>query len=434
MTKDATPSMRKVALASLIGTTVEWYDFFLYGTMAGIVFNKVFFPSDDPYYSLFLSYVSFAIAYLSRPFGALIFGHFGDKLGRKKMLVITLLIMGGATVCIGLVPSHASIGIAAPIILQLLRLLQGLGLGGEWGGAVLLTYEHADKKTRAFYTSFPQMGQALALALSSGVVILLSSLLTSEQFLDWGWRIAFLSSFVMVFIALYIRLNIMETPEFEKVRQMNEAKKKQQPPVVQVFKRYPRNILLGVGCRWIEGVSYNVLAVFSITYMTSVVGISVTDTLTPLMWAGIVMCPFILFYGKMADRLGAGRVFGLASLACGLAVFPAFWLIGNSGGHPVLLWGAVIIPLGVCYAGLYSTMGTLFSGLFSADVRYTGISAITQFPGFLVSGIVPAICVWLLKISDGSPYLICAYVLLVSLVGAIAAFTIQRGAFGEKTE
>lgn len=428
--------MRKVALASLIGTTVEWYDFFLFGTMAGLVFNKVFFPSEDPYIGLLLSYSSFATAYLSRPFGALIFGHFGDKIGRKNMLVITLMIMGVATVCIGLIPSYASIGIAAPILLQVLRLLQGLGLGGEWGGAILLAYEHSDKKKRAFYTSFPQMGQALALALSSAVVVGLSYFLTDEEFMTWGWRAAFISSFVLVFVALYIRLNIMETPAFEEARRKNAAKAevKKMLPVVQIFKEYPRNILLGVGCRWIEGVSYNVLAVFSITYMTQIVGISRTDTLIPLMWAGIVMCPFILFYGKLADKLGAGKVFGFASLACGLSVFPAFWLIGNSGGNPLLLWGAVIVPLGICYAGLYSTMGTLFSGLFKVEVRYTGISAITQFPGFLVSGIVPLICVWLLKLNDGSPVLVCAYVLLVSLVGAIAAFAIQRGKFGEKGE
>ena len=192
--------MRKVVIASLLGATIEWYDFFLYGVVAGIVFNKLYFPTADPFIGTIMAYSTFAIGYLARPLGGFIFGHYGDKLGRKRMLILTMLIMGIATMGIGLVPTYASIGIAAPIILQTLRLCQGLGLGGEWGGAVLMTYEYASDRQKAFYASIPQMGLATGLCLSSGMVALLSWLLDNEQFLEWGWRFAFLVSVVLIAI------------------------------------------------------------------------------------------------------------------------------------------------------------------------------------------------------------------------------------------
>ena len=204
--------MRKVVIASLLGATIEWYDFFLYGVVAGIVFNKLYFPTADPFIGTIMAYSTFAIGYLARPLGGFIFGHYGDKLGRKRMLILTMLIMGIATMGIGLVPTYASIGIAAPIILQTLRLCQGLGLGGEWGGAVLMTYEYASDRQKAFYASIPQMGLATGLCLSSGMVALLSWLLDNEQFLEWGWRFAFLVSVVLIAIALYVRTHILETP------------------------------------------------------------------------------------------------------------------------------------------------------------------------------------------------------------------------------
>jgi MFS family permease len=258
--------MRKVVIASLLGATIEWYDFFLYGVVAGIVFSKLYFPTADPFIGTIMAYSTFAIGYLARPLGGFVFGHFGDRIGRKSMLVITMLIMGLATVGIGLVPTYESIGIAAPIILQTLRLLQGLSLGGEWGGAVLLTYEYADEKEKAFYASIPQMGLATGLCLSSGVVALLSFSLDNEQFLTWGWRAAFILSIVLVAIAMYIRLNILETPEFRKASEEGVTQKKNLP-IVTVCKNFPGNIALGVGARWIDGVFFNVLAVFVITYL-----------------------------------------------------------------------------------------------------------------------------------------------------------------------
>lgn len=417
--------MRKVVIASLLGATIEWYDFFLYGVVAGIVFNKLYFPTADPFIGTILAYSTFAIGYLARPLGGFIFGHYGDKLGRKRMLILTMLIMGIATVGIGLVPTYASIGIAAPILLQTLRLCQGLGLGGEWGGAVLMTYEYADEREKAFYASIPQMGLATGLCLASGVVALLSWLLTNEEFMLWGWRAAFIFSVVLIGIALYVRTHILETPEFRKVQEEGHTEKKALP-IVTVCKNYPGNIALGVGARWIDGVFFNVLAVFSISYLVQYINVTRTEALTAVMIAALLMCPFILIAGRLADRFGRGRIYGLASLACGLTIFPAFWLMQSSGGNMFIIGLAIAIPLSICYAGVFGPEAALFSDLFPAEVRYTGISIVYQFPGFLVAGIVPGVCTALMQWNDGNPFYICIFVLIAAATSAFSAFTIQR--------
>lgn len=419
-------SMRKVALASLLGATIEWYDFFLYGVVAGIVFNHLFFSPDiSELAATILAYLTFAIGYLARPFGAFIFGHYGDKYGRKSVLVITLLIMGVATVGIGLIPSYASIGIAAPILLQVMRLLQGFGLGGEWGGAVLLAYEHADEKERSFYAAFPQMGLAIGLFLATAVVAALSYFLTDEAFMEWGWRIAFLGSIVLVGIAMYIRLNILETPDFVKAQEKKEEEEVKLPIMV-VLKNYPKNILLGIGCRWIDGVFFNVLAVFSISYLTQRLGMDRTSAIIPITIAALVMAPAILYCGKLADRFGRARVYSTASLLAGISVFPAFYLMDMSVENPWLLWPAFIIPIGLLYAGIFGPQAPLYAGLFRPEVRYTGISVVYQFPSFLVAGIVPMLSAIMLTWSDGFPIYICLFVLFVGCVSAYSAHRIQK--------
>ena len=354
MTQPSKKEIRKVVWASLLGATIEWYDFFLYGVVAGIVFNKLFFPTSDPYIGTLLAYTTFAIGYLARPFGGFVFGHFGDKIGRKSMLILTMLIMGLATIGIGLVPTYASIGIAAPILLQTFRLLQGLGLGGEWGGAVLMTYEYASKKERAFYASIPQMGLATGLCLSSGVVAFLSMTLTDAQFLEWGWRVAFLMSVFLVGIALWVRLSILETPDFRKVQdQAAKDKSKKALPIVRVCKNHPFNILLGVGARWVDGVFFNVLAVFVITYLVQYIHVDRTSALVVVMIAALLMCPFIAFFGHMADKYGRGKVYGTCAVLCGISIFPSFWLMQNSNGNLFMIAIAIIIPLSIFYAGIF---------------------------------------------------------------------------------
>ena len=418
-------TIRKVVLAAVVGATIEWYDFLLYGVVAGIVFNKLYFPAGDPVVATLLAYSTFAAGFVTRPLGGLIFGHFGDKIGRKSMLVITLMIMGVSTFLIGLVPTYAQIGIAAPLLLLLLRVFQGIGLGGEWGGAVLMAYEYAPKEKRGYYASLPQIGLALGVCLASGVVALLSSLLTDAQFLAWGWRIAFLISGVLVAVGLYIRLSIQETPEFTAIKERNAAL---QIPFLDLIKRYPGNILKGMGARYIDGVFFNVFAVFSISYLTSTIKISRTDALIGVMAAAFVMCFAIPYFGALSDRIGRTKVYFWGSLVVALSSFPAFWLITHSSGNMLLIWLAIIIPFGILYAAVYGPEAALFCDLFDAKVRYSGISFVYQFSGIFASGITPIIATALLKTGGGEPWLICMYVLFAGLVSAACASAIGRAA------
>ncbi|MEO9102815.1 MAG: MFS transporter, partial [Burkholderiaceae bacterium] len=342
--KQQQSAIRKVVASALIGATIEWYDFFLYGVVAGLVFNKLYFPGSDPVVSTMLAYATFAVGFMTRPLGGVIFGHFGDKLGRKSMLILTLMIMGVATFLIGLVPTYDQIGVWAPVALLLLRIAQGIGLGGEWGGAVLMAYEYAPKEKRGFYASLPQIGLAIGLCLASGVVALLSSLLTDEQFLAWGWRIAFLLSGAMVFVGMYIRMAVKETPEFAAIKERNEAT---QIPFVDMIKRYPGNILKGMGARYIDGVFFNVFGVFSISYLTSTLKISRTEALIGVMAAAVTMIFTIPFFGHLSDKVGRARVYFWGSLITAFSAFPAFWLMTHSGGNMFIIWLSIIIPFGI---------------------------------------------------------------------------------------
>ncbi|MDR5821522.1 MFS transporter [Caballeronia sp. LZ043] len=410
--------MRKVVVASLIGATIEWYDFFLYGVVAGIVFNKLYFPSGDPLISTMLAYGTFAVGFLSRPLGGVIFGHFGDRIGRKSMLVMTLTIMGVATVLIGMVPTYAQIGIWAPTLLLLLRVLQGIGLGGEWGGAVLMAFEYAPENKRGFYASIPQIGLALGLCISSGVVALLSLTLTDAQFLAWGWRLAFFLSFALVLIGMYIRLNVMETPEFARIQKTGgEARM----PILEVLTKYPGNTLAGMGARFIDGVFFNVFGVFSISYLTGTLHLARTDALLGVMVAAFVMIFTIPLFGRLSDRVGRARIYFWGSLATGLSAFLGFWLMKNSGGNTMIAWLAVVIPLGVVYASIYGPEAALFSELFDANVRYSGISFVYQFSGIFASGISPIIATWLLQRNGGDPWMIAGYCLAAGIVSALSA-------------
>ncbi|CAN7737055.1 Inner membrane metabolite transport protein YhjE [compost metagenome] len=424
MTSPNEQAIRKVALASVIGATIEWYDFFLYGVVAGLVFNKLYFPGNDPLVATMLAYTTFAVGFVTRPLGGVIFGHFGDKVGRKSMLVITLMIMGVSTFLIGLVPTYDSIGILAPILLLLLRVLQGIGLGGEWGGAVLMAYEYAPPGKRGFYASLPQIGLAIGLCLASGVVALLSLTLTDAQFLAWGWRVAFLISAGMVFVGMYIRLNVKETPEFAVIKQRNAET---QIPFVDMMRRYPGNILKGMGARYIDGVFFNIFGVFSITYLTQTIHISRTEALVGVMAAAIAMCFFIPFFGHLSDRIGRTRVYFWGSLITALSAFPAFWLMLNSGGNTMLLWLSIVVPFGILYAAVYGPEAALFCELFDARVRYTGISFVYQFSGIFASGITPIIATALLRSGGGKPWQICAYVAFAGVVSALSVALIGRG-------
>jgi MHS family shikimate/dehydroshikimate transporter-like MFS transporter len=421
--------LRRVVVASMIGATIEWYDFFLYGVVAGTVFNKLFFPASDPLVSTLLAYATFAVGFLARPLGGVIFGHFGDRLGRKNMLVMTLMIMGVATFLIGLLPTYQEIGVLAPILMLMLRVLQGIGLGGEWGGAVLMTYEYAEPGRRGLYASLPQIGLSIGLCLASGVVALFSYILDDAQFLTWGWRVAFVLSVILVAIGIYIRLRIFETPEFAALK---EKQGEARMPFLDMIKEYPANILAGMGARYIDGVFFNIFAVFMIGYLVNTLNIARTDALLGVMLAALVMCVFIPIFGHLSDRHGRGRVYWIGALVTGLSAFPAMWLILNSAGNVGLIWLAIVVPFGIFYAACYGPEAALFSDLFETRVRYTGVSFVYQFSGIFTSGLTPLIATALLPLNGGRPWLICAYILFSALVSAASARWIeQRAKAGE---
>ncbi|MGG3558727.1 MFS transporter [Peribacillus frigoritolerans] len=417
--KDKT--LLRVVGASLIGSTIEWYDFFLYGVVAGIVFNKLYFPADDPIVSTLLAYATFAVGFIARPVGGLIFGHFGDKIGRKSMLITSLGIMGGSTVLIALVPTYNQIGIWAPICLLILRILQGIGLGGEWGGAVLMTFEHAPLKKRGLYASLPQIGLSIGLLLSSGVVGVLSSTLSDSQFMSWGWRTAFALSSILIFLGLWIRLNVSESPEFKKVKESNEESNM---PIKDMWKNNTGNVLAGMGARYIDGVFFNVMGVFSISYLTNSLDLSRTEALLGVSAAAFVMCFFIPIFGHVSDRFGRTRTYLIGSLVTGLSALPAFWIMSNSNGSTLVIWLALIIPLGIFYSSVYGPEAALFAELFEAPVRYTGMSFVYQFSGIFASGLTPIIATALLGYNNGSPILLSLYVVFAGLVSAISVWWI----------
>ncbi|ACI93858.1 major facilitator family transporter [Afipia carboxidovorans OM5] len=417
--------LKRVVFASLIGATVEWYDFFLYGVVAGIVFNHLYFPSHDILVSTMLAYTTFAVGFVTRPLGGVIFGHFGDRIGRKSMLILTLMIMGVATFLIGLVPTYDQIGIWAPIALLVLRILQGIGLGGEWGGAVLMTYEYAEPHKRGLYASLPQIGLSIGLCLASGVVALLSYSLTNEQFLAWGWRIAFVLSFVLVLVGLYIRLNIMETPEFSKLK---ESRKEVQVPFATMIKDYPKEILAGMGARYIDGVFFNIFGVYSIAYLTSQLKIPRTEALLGVCAAALIMCIFIPYFGRVSDRVGRTRTYAWGSLITGLSALPAFYIWMTYPDQPMAVWAALIIPFGILYASVYGPEASLFCDLFGPEVRYTGISFVYQFSGIFASGLTPIIATALMQYygPQNGAWAVAWYAVFAGVVSALSAMWIAR--------
>lgn len=415
-------SAKTVALASLIGTTVEWYDFFLYGTLTGLVFNKLFFPADNAFVSTMLAYTVYAVGFATRPLGGLIFGHFGDRIGRKPLLVLTLSIMGVSTFLIGVLPTYATAGVWAPLMLLLLRLLQGIGLGGEWGGAVLMAFEYAPPGKRGLFASYPQIGLAIGLCLSSGVVALLSNALSDADFLAWGWRVAFMASIVLVGVGMFVRLRLLETPAFEKIKNSQTISK---APLAEVIRDYKGNVLLGWGARYIDGVVFNIYAVFALSYVVNALHYPKTTILVALTFAAFVLIFTIPLASHLSDRVGRRRVFGWGALLCGLSSFPAFALMQYSGSVPIVA-ATLVISLGVFYSFVYGPEAALFCELFDARVRYTGISTVYQVSGIVSSSITPLIATALFEYGNHTPWWIATYMACVGLISAVSTYFMRR--------
>jgi MFS transporter, MHS family, shikimate and dehydroshikimate transport protein len=412
----ATTSIGTIAFASAIGTTIEWYDFFLYNTMTALVLNKLFFPNADILISTLLAYVTSFVGFLSRPIGGVIFGHYGDRIGRKTVLILTVLIMGIATFLIGLLPTYATAGVWAPLLLLALRIFQGIGIGGEWGGAVLMAVEHSPGGQRGFYGSWPQIGVPAGLLLAAAVTSLLS-FLNNDDFFAWGWRISFLLSAVLVVIGVYIRLKIMETPAFQKAQQEHKIAA---VPVAELFRTHTWNTILGLGARYIEGVTFNVYGVFCVFYITTTLHMTRQNALTAVMVASAIMIVLLPVCGRLSDRIGRRALYGIAGLLIGVLTFPAFWLMQQLS--PILTVIAIAVPFGIVYAAVYGPEAALFSELFDTRVRYTGISFVYQFSGIFASGLTPIIATALLPVGGNQPWLICGYVLVVSIISALSVY------------
>ena len=409
-------SPQKVAFASSVGATIEWYDFFIFGTAAGLVFNELFFTNLDPITGTLVAYLTFAVGFVARPVGSVIFGHYGDRIGRKTMLILTLLIMGVATFIIGLLPTYEQIGIWAPILLVVMRIFQGIGIGGEYGGAVLMAVEYAPEGRRGFYGSWPQAGVPAGLLLGTAAFGLLS-LLPDEQFFAWGWRVAFLASIVLVGIGMYIRLQILETPAFTRVR---EAHEEARIPFTELLRTQPKELILGMGLRWVEGLVFNAYGVFAISYIAGQLELTRGTALTGVTIAaafGVVLVPV---YGLLSDRLGRRVIYSVGTALFGLFAFPSFLLINTR--EPVLIWVSIVVVLGLVYPAIYAPLAAWWSELFDTRVRYTGVGAVYQFSGILASGLTPTIATLLLGFAGGEPWLFVGYMIVVTAISLVAAY------------
>jgi MFS family permease len=414
--------LRIVVAASLLGTTVEWYDFFLYATAAGLVFSKVFFPNETSLVGTLLAFATFAVGFVMRPVGGLVFGHIGDRIGRKRSLALTMLIMGVATALIGVLPTAAQIGAWAPVLLLTLRILQGFALGGEWAGAVLLAVEHSPADRRGRFGAIPQVGLALGLALGTGIFAALQIGLGQARFLAYGWRIGFLLSLVLVAIGIVVRLRVEETPAF---RELADLEATSTVPIREVIRepRSRRNTVLGLLSRWAEGSAFNTWGVFAISYATGALGFNKVSVLVVVTVAALLMAVLLPLSGILTDRFGPRRVY-LAGVACyGLLAFPAFALFGTKN---LLLFGlAMVVVFGVVHALFYGAQGTLYSALYPTATRYTGLSFVYQFSGIYASGVTPMILTALIATAGGKPWLACGYLVATAVISVIATAAIR---------
>jgi MFS transporter, MHS family, shikimate and dehydroshikimate transport protein len=402
-------SVRRVVLASFVGTTIEWYDFFIYGTAAALVFGKLFFPSDDDFIGTMAAYGSFAIGFFARPIGGIIFGHYGDRIGRKAMLVTTLMMMGLATFFIGILPTYESIGIAAPILLVLLRLVQGFGVGGEWGGAVLMAVEHGHEGRRGFYGSCVQMGVPVGLLLATGVFALVTRM-PEADFLSWGWRVPFLLGIVLLGVGMFIRLQIMESPLFTQTKKETGVPKL---PILEVFTKHRKNVFLAMGARFAENACFYIFSIFVLSYVVNQLGLSKQTALTGVWIAAAVQIFAIPFFGSLSDKIGRRPIYMGGAIFMALFAFPFFWLVETR--IDVCIWLAIVLGL-IGHAAMYGPQAAFFSELFGTRVRYSGASIGYQLASPFAGGVAPLIATALLQWSGDKSWPVSLYLIGTTLI------------------
>jgi len=411
-----TTSITAVAAASFIGTAIEWYDFFLYGTAAALVFNKLFFPTFDPAVGTLAALGTYAVGFAARPVGGVVFGHFGDRIGRKAVLFVTLLMMGVATFAIGLLPTYATIGFAAPLLLTTMRLVQGFGLGGEWGGAVLMAVEHAPANRRGFYAALPQVGAAAGLLVANGVFAL-TQRLSGDDFLRWGWRIPFLLSVVLVAVGTFIRIRLAESPHFA---QLKAEKAEARMPIAEVLRAHKKGVVLAMGARMAECVFFYIYTITILGYATQRAGLPKGTAMTGVLIAAAIDLVAIPFFGALSDRLGRRPVYLFGAAFSALFVVPFFLLVDT--GRPALVWLAIVLGVCVGHAAMYGPQAAFFSELFGTKVRYTGASLGYQLSSVLGGGLAPIIAASLFLAAHGAWWGVAAYMIGCAALTLVAVY------------
>lgn len=409
-------SHRLAGISSMVGTTIEWYDFFIYGAAAALIFNKLFFPNLDPLMGVMAAFATYAVGFIGRPLGGIVFGHFGDKIGRKAMLLTTLIMMGIPTVLIGLLPTYESIGYWATVCLVILRFVQGMAMGGEWGGAVLMAVEHAPEGGKGFWGSLPQASAGGGLVLAS-VALGLVSMLPEASLFSWGWRIPFLASIVLLGVGWYIRVKVPESPDFEKVKEQAQEIK---VPALQVFKNHPRVLLTIIFARAAENAWFYIASTFALAYTTTTLGLPRQDILFATICGGGLIMLMTPLFGYLSDKVGQRNMFMFGLVVLLFYCYPFFSMLNTK--DPLLVWTAIVLAIGVVFPIMYAPQSQLFARQFPTEIRYSGISVSVQFAGVIGGGLAPLIATKLLSIGGGSPHLIITYIMGMTIFAIFCTF------------
>ncbi|HLZ58725.1 MAG TPA: MFS transporter [Ktedonosporobacter sp.] len=409
-------SIVQVATASWIGTSIEWFDFYLYGTATALVFNKLFFPQLNPLAGQLSAFATLWVGFAARPIGGIVFGHFGDKLGRKTILVLTLLLMGVGTFLVGCLPTYQNIGVWAAVLLVILRFVQGFAVGGEWGGAVLMATEHSPANRRGFFGSWPQMGVPIGVILSSLVFSVVSYLFPGQSFLDIGWRIPFLLSFILVGVGLFIRLRITETPDFERVK---ETQSIHQVPLLAVLRQNWKTVLLAGGAFFVVNGAFYIFITYILTYGTTILHVQRQVVLNGTIIGAAIMLPVLPLAGALSDRFGRLPVYLTGAALTVVLAFPIFWFIDMKSPFGI----AAGLTLGlVCIAVMYGPQAAFFSEMFGANVRYSGASLGYQSASIFAGGLAPFIAAALVSWSGGASWPLAIYIIVMALITFVSTY------------
>ena len=423
-TNNSKSNMQKVALTSLAGTSIEWYDFFLYGASAALIFPTVFFGETTPSTALILSLLTFAAGFIARPIGGIIFGHYGDKVGRKKTLVIALVLMGVSSTLIGLLPTYAMIGVAAPILLTTLRFAQGLAIGGQWGGAMLLVTESAPANQRGYYGAFAQAGVPVGVILANLAFIVTSSMVSEESFFAWGWRIPFLASAILIGISMYIQLNLEDTKAFKELeasRKVGTSVEIKSSPIIEAIKKYPSKIVLAAGAFLSIQVTFYILIAFLLAYGVASAEVTRDDMLIAVLIGSGIMIPFQFFFSAYSDRHGRRGVFMLGAILTAVWSFAIFPLVDTGNFWLIVL----AISLGLVFVSMmYGPQAAFFTELFSTEVRYSGATLGYQFGAILGEAFAPTIAALLWN--DYGIIWVSVYIAFASLLTLISVLSLTE--------